>query len=100
MLPDLGQAIHNNTITLNKELVLSITPVTLIGQKLRCTQHSTEFCLEVFQHMGSFVIPISHSKLHEQLSTTGWIQFRMVEVGQLIVLNRLDSLRPIRCEMV
>ena len=100
MLPDLGQAIHNNTITLNKELVLSITPVTLIGQKLRCTQHSTEFCLEVFNHMGSFVIPISHNKLYEQLSATGWIQFRMVEVGQLIVLNRLDSLRPIQCEMV
>lgn len=99
MLPDLGIAIHNNTITLNQNLVLSITPVTLIGQKLRCTRNSTEFCLEVFQHMGSFVVPLSHNQLLKQLKDDGLVSFKMVEVGELIVLNRLDSFRPIKCQL-
>ena len=100
MLPDLGIAIHNNTITLNEQLVLSITPVTLIGQKLRCTNHSVEFCLEVMGHMGSFVLPITHKQLLQRLKDNGMVSFQMVEVGELIVLNRLDSMRLIRCQMV
>lgn len=100
MLSDLGIAIHNNQVTLNKNLILSITPVTLIGQKLRCTIRSTDFCLEVMNHMGSFVLPISHNQLLQRFKDNGLVSFKMVEVGELIVLNRLDSMRPIRCEMV
>ena len=100
MLPDLGIAIHNNTITLNEQLVLTITPIVLHGQKLRCTHNSVEFCLEVMGHMGSFVLPITHNQLLQRFKDNGLVSFKMVEVGELIVLNRLDSMRPIRCEMV
>ena len=97
MLPDLGIAIHNNQITLNKNLILSITPVTLIGQSLGYTPQSTEFCLEVFSYTGSFIVPPSHNQL---LKENGLVSFRMVEVGELILLNRLNSMRPIRCHIV
>jgi len=100
MLPDLGIAIHNKQLSFNDELTISITPVTLIGQKLRCTRNSVEMCQEVMGHMGSFVLPISHNQLIAQLKKNGLVSFKMVSVGELIVLNRLDSMRPIRCEMV
>lgn len=100
MLRDLGIAIHNKHITFNEELTISITLTTLVGQQLRCTGNSVEMCQEVMGYMGSFIFPISHNQLLKQLREDGLVSFQMVSVGELIVLNRIDSMRPILCRMV
>ena len=100
MLPDLGIAIHNNTITLNDDLTISLTQYSLSGCPLLHNDKEVEIAMEVLNHMASFVIPLSKHQVQQHFVTHSLLTFRIVEVMDETTASNGEKFRPIRCEMV